>query len=119
MLDGFSLPVTRATKHFCPLPCFVDLKKLFHHTLLREEEKILWLWLAIQSAGNDHQSCSFTYEQISRQVGQSLRLVHRSLFRLKIMGFLQAAIPIWYSEPTVEMGQELRCLKPILPKNMT
>ncbi|MBN9288031.1 MAG: hypothetical protein J0H47_08900 [Gammaproteobacteria bacterium] len=42
---------------------------------------------------------------------KSTKVVHRTLFRLKSMGFLSADIPIWYGRPTFEMVHAVRVLK--------
>ncbi len=84
-----------------------------NHPLLQEDEKFLWLWLATQSANNI--PCSFNYEQISSYVNKPPKVIHRILFRLRIMGFLQADIPIWYAEPTKEMVSEIRTIRIMIP----
>jgi len=111
MLDGFALPIVCAARAYSFMQWFACLKEIMHHPLLSEEEKFLWLWLAIQSADNSSFACSYSYEQISQALNKSTKIIHRTLFRLKIMGFLSADIPIWYGQPTAEMVCTIRMLK--------
>ena len=115
MLDGFALPIICAANSYSFMQWFACLKEIMHHPHLCEEEKYLWLWLATQSANNSSFSCSFSYEHISIAVKKTPRVVHRTLFRLRIMGFLLADIPIWYGEPTKEMVQANRHLRLQIP----
>lgn len=115
MLDGFALPIICAANSYSFMQWFACFKEIMHHPHLCEEEKYLWLWLATQSANNSSFSCSFTYEHISIAVKKTPRVVHRTLFRLRIMGFLLADIPIWYGEPTKEMVQANRHLRLQIP----
>ncbi len=111
MLDGFALPIVCAAKPYSFMQWFACLKEIMHHPLLSEEEKYLWLWLATQSADNSSFACSYSYDQMSRALNKSTKIVHRTLFRLKIMGFLSADIPIWYGQPTTEMIRTIRLIK--------
>lgn len=115
MLNGLSLPIICATNLCACAQWFVHLEKIIHHPLLQADEKILWIWLATQCANNPSFSHSLSYEQIARAMNKPTRGIHRILFRLKIMGLLEGAIPIWYGEPTVEMVQEVRTIKLIMP----
>ena len=110
MLDGFSPSLVCATNAGVCQNWFVILKELIDHPLLQDEEKCLWMWLATQCANTDH-VCSFNYEQIALQLNKSVRSVHRLLFRLKLMGFLQADIPIWYGTPTKSMSLKVYTFK--------
>ena len=108
MLDTISLPI------ICAANLSFALIKVLKHPLLQEEEKLLWIWLATFCADNAF-CCSLTYEQISYEMNKPLKNIHRSLFRLTLMGFLQGNIPIWYGVPTKEMIKEMRHLKLTLP----
>lgn len=105
MLDGLSLPQI----------CATNLKEIIRHPFLREDEKILWLWLATHCTNHSPFTCSFTYEQIAHAVNKPTRGIHRILFRLKIMGLLQGDIPIWYGKLTISMVHEMRTIKLVLP----
>lgn len=116
MLVRSPLPIICATN---PCRCsdwFVHLKTLNNHPLIKEDEKLLWLWLATQSADNPTFSCSFNYEQIAQAMQWSVKIIHRLLFRLKIMGFLQLDIPIWYGNPTPKMTRQIRTITLRLPE---
>jgi hypothetical protein len=114
MHDGLSLPVIcGANPHFFT-KWFVHLKILMTHPILKDEEKLLWIWLATSCANNPFLTCSLSYEQIANAVGKPVRDIHRILFRLKIMGILMGNIPIWYGAPTPAMVNEIRDLKLVL-----
>lgn len=115
MLDDIALPIICATKP-CPYAkWFVNLNEIFNHPFLQEDEKLMWLWLATQSANNNSFCCSFTYEQISQKVNKTPKKVHQILFRLKIMGLLHVNVPVWYGEPTLEMIHATRLFKILRP----
>lgn len=115
MLDGFALPIVCAASPYSFMQWFACLREIMHHPHLHEEEKYLWLWLATQSANNSSFCCSMSYEQIACSVNKPPKIIHRILFRLRIMGFLHADIPIWYGEPTLEMVKTVRSIKLLLP----
>jgi hypothetical protein len=83
------------------------------HPDLDPDEKFIWIWLVIQCANTTGNTTSLTYETLSHAVNKPPKTVHRSLLRLRIMGFLNGNIPIWYGEPTTEMMNEMRTLRPI------
>lgn len=114
MLDGISLPVICAANHGECQKWFVHLKSLMNHPILKEEEKLLWMWLATCSASNQSLWCSMSIEQISQMISKPEKVVHRCLLRLKIMGLLIGDIPIWYGEPTPEMVKAVRKMKLVL-----
>ncbi len=114
MLDALSLPVICAANLCYCAKWFVHLKSLMNHPILKEEEKLLWLWLATCSANNQSLTCSLSYEQISLAINKPVRVIHRCLQRLKVMGLLLGDIPIWYGVPTPQMVNEVRKLKLVL-----
>ncbi|MBS0286524.1 MAG: hypothetical protein JSR17_04460 [Proteobacteria bacterium] len=115
MLDGLALPVVCAA-NLCSCTWFVHLKEIMNHSLLNDDEKYLWCWLASQCANQHQLTCSFSYEQISTTLNKPPYLIHRCLFRLRTMGFLQGNIPIWYAQPLPEMIKEMRQMKVLLPR---
>jgi len=115
MHDGLLLPQICATNFCASKQWFGYLKEIIHHPLLQEEEKILWMWLAIHCTNHSSFTCSFTYEQIACAVNKPARGIHRILFRLKIMGLLQGNIPIWYGKLTMPMMYEMRTIRLVLP----
>lgn len=82
---------------------FRTLEAVMSHQYLHHDARYLWVWLATFSANKPHHQCLLSYEHISTAVGLSVRQVHRALLRLRITGFLQGEIPIWYNELTTEM----------------
>ncbi len=114
MLDGIPLPVICAANLCSCAKWFVHLKSLMNHPILKEDEKFLWLWLATCSANNQSLSCSLSYEQISMAINKPVRVIHRCLLRLKVMGLLIGDIPIWYGEPLPAMVGEVRKIKLVL-----
>lgn len=114
MLDSIALPVICAA-NLCPCATwFVHLKCLMNHPILKEDEKLLWLWLATCCTNNQYLRCSISIEQISQMISKPEKAVHRCLLRLKIMGLLMGDIPIWYGVPTAEMVKEVRHIKLVL-----
>lgn len=112
---GLALPVDCVANR-CSCTWFVHLKEIMNHSLLNETEKYLWCWLCCQSAHQHSLTCSLSYEQISVAVNKPPYLIHRCLFRLRTMGFLQGNIPIWYAQPLPEMIKEVRHIKMLLPR---
>jgi len=114
MQDNCSFPFGCATTHSSIAEWCGYIKAVMSHPDLAQDQKYLWMWLVAHSADQSHHSCSFTYEQISRAVELSPKTVHCALFKLRIMGFLNGNIPVWYGHPTPEMNKEIRTLRPIL-----
>ncbi|MBS0290173.1 MAG: hypothetical protein JSS07_09100 [Proteobacteria bacterium] len=104
MQNNLALPIIcAANKCFCAVK-FVNLKALFHHPYLTDEEKTLWMWLATTSTHDVPFLCSWNCEQISLMMNKPTKVILRNLFRLMLMGFLECAtLPIKYGELPREM----------------
>lgn len=115
MLDSVVIPIICTTNLCQCAQWFVHIKTILHHALLKDEERLLLLWFASRSANNPHFVCFFNYEQLSIALNRSPKAIHRLLFRLRTLGFLQGDIPIWYAALPAQMIMEMREIKVLIP----
>lgn len=85
------------------LNLFTNLRILLDYSSLNHAEKCVLRWLATECAMNVSHACNVSYEELSLALNLPCKTIHRALFRLRIMGFLHACIPIWYWKLTPEM----------------
>ena len=112
MLERYSFALYRDNRWLLG-EWFEYIYVVMNHPELLPDEKYIWVWLVTQCANQVDNTASFTYEEISQAVNRPLKTVHRALHRLRIIGFLNGNIPIWYGEPKPEMVNETRILRPI------
>ena len=94
---------------------FENLSTLLEHPELTQDEKLLWIWLATDSARKISIACYYSYKQLSLVMNLSCKQVHRALFRLGLFGFLRASLPVCYGELPLPMCTEVRALTPAAP----
>lgn len=114
MLEEFSLPLVCPDRGSFMGGSGPYLFVMLDHPDLGQDEKFIFLWLLIYCDNQCSESCTMSYDELSRRFDKAPKKIHWSLFRLKAIGFLRGDLPIWYGELTPEMIMVQRTLTPVL-----
>lgn len=114
MLDECPLTLICPAKRSFLGECVPYLLVMIQHPDLSQDDKFLYLWLVIRCSRQSNHTCAITYAELSRLLDKAPKKIHMSLLRLKVIGFLNGDIPIWYGDLTPEMMTKERKLEPVL-----